>query len=164
MTPRILLVDPRPQYVRRLQIGLADVANVQTSTDFRSARAIILSDPPNILVTNLRLQAYNGLHLVHLTALLETGTRSIVFADTPEPWLMREVQASGAFFERSATLPTALASYIGALLPSHERRDVTVPNRRRVFRGGRRSIDLATLQDLPLASDLPGAIDDLEKT
>src|SRR5262249_23141653 len=97
MTPRILLVDPRPQYVRRLQIGLADVANVQTSTDFRSARAIILSDPPNILVTNLRLQAYNGLHLVHLTALLETGTRSIVFADTPEPWLMREVQASGAF-------------------------------------------------------------------
>ena len=34
--------------------------------DFSTARERLLNQPPDLLVTNVRLHEYNGLHLVHL--------------------------------------------------------------------------------------------------
>ena len=77
---------------------------------------------PTCSITNLRLEAYNGLHLVHLAA--ATRTRCIVFSTHDDLGLARDAQAAGAFFELPARLPQVLESYVNATLPHHDRRDI----------------------------------------
>lgn len=140
MPPDVLLVDPNVGgLLPTVQHALEGVAVVEPCAEFRVARARVLSKPPDILVTNLQLEDYNGLHLVLLAARL--GTRCIVYAAKDDLVLAREAQAFGAFYERLARLPSALRSYVVAALPQRDRRDVTVLDRRSSFRGGRRSTD-----------------------
>jgi len=135
----ILIVDPDPKGLRAVQAALQLVAGVEACTDFRDARTRLLTQPPDLLITNLRLQAYNGLHLVHLAA--GTRTRCIVYSTQDDLILGREVQAAGAFFEHRFRLPLVLQSYVNAALPRHDRRDLTILDRRAAFRGGRRCRD-----------------------
>lgn len=136
----ILVVDPEADRLRAAQEALRPIADVVACSDFRAARAQLLARPPDLLVTNLRLQAYNGLHLVHLTG--GTRTRSIVYGTYDDRILAKEVQAAGAFYEHSQRLPRALASYVYAVLPTLDRRDPGVIDRRRTLRGGRRCTEL----------------------
>jgi hypothetical protein len=138
----ILLVDPDLDALRAAQSTLRFVADVEVSSTFAAARVRVLSNPPDLLVTNLRLRAYNGLHLVHMAA---ARTRCIVYSDHDDLMLAREVQAAGAFYERSRRLSRALAAYVHATLPPLDRRNLTVLDRRQMFRGGRRSADLCIL-------------------
>ena len=135
-----LLVDPeiRGRSLGPVEAALRLVANVDVCTDFRSARARLLHQPPDLLITNLRLEAYNGLHLVLLAA--TTRTRCIVFSSPDDLGLAHEVQAAGAFFELSARLPEVLESYVNATLPLHDRRNITMLGRL-PLRGGRRCTD-----------------------
>lgn len=136
----ILLVDSDPKGLRAVQAALRLVADIEAFTDFRDARTRLLDQPPDLLVTNLRLQEYNGLHLVHLAA--GTHTRCIVYSTDDDLILGREVQAAGAFFEHPLRLPLVLKSYVNATLPDRDRRDLTMLDRRLAFRGGRRCRDL----------------------
>ena len=138
----ILLVDPDPEGLRPVQAALRLVADVQVCSDFREARARLLNQPPDLLITNLRLRAYNGLHLVHLAA--GTETRCIVYSTYDDLVLAREIQAAGAFFEHPFRLPLVLQSYVNATLPRQDRRNLTALNRRRAFRGGRRCSDVSS--------------------
>ena len=142
--PQILLVDPDRNGLLAVQAALRLVADVETCSDFRAARTRLFIQPPDLLVTNLRLQANNGLHLVYLAA--GTHTRCIVYAPHDDLILAREAQAAGAFYERLLRLPQALPSYVNATLPDHDRRDLTVLDRRLKFRGGRRCTDLQLSQ------------------
>jgi ActR/RegA family two-component response regulator len=135
-----MLVD---RLLSAIQRAVGDVAEVEPCAEFRRARARLLTKPPDFLVTNLRLEAYNGLHLVLLAA--GTGTRCIVYAANDDIVLAREAQNLGAFYERLERLPFALRTYVTALLPQRDRRDVAVLDRRLIFRGGRRSTDLSAL-------------------
>src|SRR5687768_3902582 len=62
----ILVVDPGVDRLRAARAALRLVADVEACSEFRAARARLLARPPDLLVTNVRLQNYNGLHLVHL--------------------------------------------------------------------------------------------------
>ena len=135
----VLLVDSNASSLRGVQHALRLVADVEACSDFQTARLRLLVHPPDLLVTNLRLQAYNGLHLVHLAAGMPT--RCIAFGDEDDLVLAREVQAAGAFYERSKRLLHALTSYVRATLPPQDRRRPTVLDRRQILRGGRRSTD-----------------------
>jgi len=137
----ILLVDPDPEGLRQVQAALRLVADVEVCSDFREARARLLNQPPDLLITNLRLLAYNGLHLVHLAA--GTETRCIVYSTYDDLVLAREVQAAGAFFEHPFRLPLVLQSYVNATLPGQDRRNLTALDRRLAFRGGRRCSDVS---------------------
>jgi hypothetical protein len=139
----ILLVDPDPHGLRSVEAALRSVvgvAGVDACTEFRDARAHLLTQPPDLLITNLRLRAYNGLHLVHLTT--GTRTRCVVYSTYDDLMLAREVQATGAFFEHPLRLPLVLHSYVNATLPRRDRRDLTTFDRRSAFRGGRRCSDV----------------------
>ena len=138
----ILLVDPDPNELRAVQAALRLVADVEACTEFRTARTRLLTQPPDLLITNLRIQAYNGLHLVHLAA--GTHTRCIVYSTYDDLVLAREAQAAGAFFEHPFRLPLVLQSYVNATLPRHDRRDLTTLDRRTAFRGGRRCSDVCS--------------------
>ena len=133
----ILLVDPEVGGVGAVEAALGLAADIEICTNFQTARARLLQRPPDLLITNLRLEAYNGLHLVLLAA--RTRTRCIVFSTHEDLGMAREVQAAGAFFELSDRLPQVLESYVNATLPQHDRRDVA--KLAEPLRGGRRCTD-----------------------
>jgi CheY-like chemotaxis protein len=134
---RALLVDTDVTGVAAVEAALRLVAHVEVCTDFRNARARLLQQPPDLLITNLRLEAYNGLHLVLLAA--ATRTRCIVFSTPQDIGLARQVQAAGAFFEFPVRLTQVVESYVNATLPQHDRRDIA--KLRQPLRGGRRCTD-----------------------
>ena len=143
MAKDILLVDPNiSELLPAVRHALGSAAQVEGCEEFRAARARLLSNPPDLLVTNLRLQDYNGLHLVILSP---SATRCIVYALEDDLVLAREAQGAGAFYERQRRLPFAISSYLHTILPPRDRRDLRVLDRRRSFRGGRRGTDLEDL-------------------
>ena len=97
--------------------------------------------PFAFVVTNLRLNAYNGLHLVILAAATDSPPRSVVYTDRRELVMARDVQRAGAFYETGECLPVTLAAYFHGTLPPADRRDPSEPERRANVRGGRRSWD-----------------------
>lgn len=153
MRQRVLLVDLRAYYAQRLILGWTDLASVESCSDFKRARQLLLGDPPDLLVTNLRLGVYNGLHLVYVSALSRTGVRAIVYSDTADQWALREIRSAGAFFERGVTLPHALPAYLDASLPPVDRRGM-VADRRKLFRGGRRAVDVPMAGTRPRPSTI----------
>ena len=93
----------------------------------------------DLLVTRIRLEAYNGLHLVHLAKLMGKPTKAIAYDEGTT--LAKDVRAAGAFFELAVRMPIALPSYIEAALPSVDRRAPGRSDRRSHPRGGRRAWD-----------------------
>jgi DNA-binding NtrC family response regulator len=138
----LLVVEPDATLGQRLQSRCERIARATLCRDFLSARSQLLAAAPDLLVTNLRLEEYNGLHLV-LLASADPVTRSIVHTDRPDPYLIREAQAIGAFFERTERLTHSLISYLQLPLPQKDRRDADRFDRRTAFRGGRRAADVA---------------------
>jgi DNA-binding NtrC family response regulator len=142
MLPLVLLVEPNSTTSVVLQRALAPLAHVVASSGFKHARDILRERTPDLLITNLRLAAYNGLHLV-LTASPET--RSVVYSTAGlDPMLAVEAQRQAAFYESGTRLLAALPAYVRALLPTRDRRDVVVFDRRWLSRGGRRASDGST--------------------
>jgi len=134
----VLIVDPDPRLRRAAQEALPFVAVVAVCSNFRDARARLVADRPDLLVTNIRLDAHNGLHLVHLAT---AQTLCLVYGTDEDLPLAREAQAAGAFFVRPLRLAEAMRSFVVAELPTRDRRDPNVVDRRASFRGGRRTID-----------------------
>ena len=140
---RLLLVEPDAKVGQSLRLTCDRIARATVCHDFLSARSQLLAAAPDLLVTNLRLGEYNGLHLVLLASSDRARTRSIIYSDRPDAFLIREAQALGAFFERADRLPYSLVGYLRFALPERDRRDSPQYDRRAAFRGGRRCADVA---------------------
>lgn len=138
---QLLLAEPDPALSREILAACGELIEITACRDFPSARAQLVRNPPRILVTNLRLADYNGLHLVFLGRTARPSMRCVVHTDRPDVYLLQEAQAHGAFVERSDRLPRAIAAYVRGALPFRDRRTVEHYDRRTVFRGGRRSAD-----------------------
>jgi hypothetical protein len=143
----ILLVETNDIARRRLEAAAASVAQVESHQCFATARARLCRAPFDLLITNVRLGAYNGLHLVYLGSPGQGAPYSIVYSDERNPGLAREIQRAGAFYEVGVRLPVTLAAYVTGPLPDHDRRDPIITDRRRRFRGGRRGWDLHHAQN-----------------
>ena len=143
MTPRVLLVDPHRDQLSQLARVLSEVAEIIPIEDFLSARREILKNPPELVVTNLRLGPYNGIHLVFLAN--SSHTRCLVYAQPHDVVLARQVQAAGAFYFRLEQLPFVLPAFLHLGVPVRDHRDPAVLDRRKTFRGGRRSTDVRAL-------------------
>lgn len=139
---RVLIVEP--ETILRLQ--MRDVAASRGTVDAESgvptARHRLLGIPYDWLVTNIRLHAYNGLHLAYLAKVTRLPTRILVYGDAADLLLAREAQHLGAFYESRASIAKSLAGYLTSPLPPNDRRDVAAHDRRGAFRGGRRSADV----------------------
>lgn len=142
---RLLLAEPDAALSRSLAAACGDLVQTTVFRDFPSARGHLIRTPPDVLVTNLRLADYNGLHLVLLARAGQPAVRSIIHSDRPDLYLVREAQAAGAFFERTERLAHAICSYLRGPLPDADRRDPTHVDRRAAFRGGRRAADQPVL-------------------
>ncbi len=143
--PSVLIVEPDAFISRRLKEACGRFARVTTCPDFPSGRERLMVDQPNFLITNLRLNEYNGLHLLFLTHSEERTTHCILHTSRPDFSLVVEAQRLGAVFEWTDRLPYALHQYLQTPWPGADRRTPHRIDRRRIFRGGRRAPDVAQL-------------------
>jgi hypothetical protein len=142
MFRRVLLVDPQaqPDWISGLRDTVRDVAVLTVVDSYHAALNHLNSAPPDVLFTNVRLAAYNGIHLAWMAAPI--GVRTIVYAEEHDALLAREAQEAGAFYTRLTDLRESFRDLIAEALPDRDRRDASVPDRRHIRRGGRRSNDL----------------------
>ena len=138
---RILLVEPAAAARAILHTAASTFAYVESHAQFETARARVLLALFDFLVTNVRLGDYNGLHLVYLRSPARGVPCAIVYSDERDPGLAREAQRAGAFYEVVTCLPVTLRAYVTGVLPVRDRRGLAIPDRRGLFRGGRRSWD-----------------------
>jgi DNA-binding response OmpR family regulator len=143
MLKHILLVEPDLDRLLGLKRVLDSLVDATAVSDFASARTVLREQRPDLLVANLRLHDYNGIHL----ALSVNGspTRCVVYAKDHDLLLARQAQAHGALYLRLEQLPFALPALVRAVVPRHDRRNPAVVDRRLVCRHGRRSTDLPVL-------------------
>lgn len=146
MLHRALLVDPDPDRIDALRRWIGNAVALTTCGTFRAARQQLLATRPALLITNIRLGSYNGLHLVYLATLADLDTRCVVYDEPADFHLIREAQRIGAFYERTSRLAFAVPSYFLTTLPDRDRRDACRVDRRGLFRGGRRATDLTPEQ------------------
>jgi DNA-binding NtrC family response regulator len=137
----VLFVHPDLRVQQTAHAVLQDVASLTVCSTFADARAQLSEKAPDLLVTGIRLQAHNGVHLAYLAAQQRRSIRCVVFAGDEDRALARDVLAANAFFVRTQWLEIALRSYVTATLPLRDRRNPDVTDRRRERRGGRRSTD-----------------------
>jgi len=136
----VLLVESNRRVSDIIQDSLYPLAQVYRHFEFESARRRLGTVRFDFVVTNLRLGAFNGLHLAYAVKAV-AATRCIVYTESREPALAQDVRRAGAFYEVADRLPVTLPAYLVGTLPSTDRRDPAVPDRRSPFRGGRRSWD-----------------------
>ena len=137
----VLLAEPDDDIASRLAASLQGVHDVRRCGTFHEAREQLQRQPPDLLVSNLRLCEYNGLQLVYLMTIARAPTRAIVYTIQVEPALARDIQRAGAFYDTADCLEVSLRTYLGTPLPPSDRRN---PQRREI-RGkpaGRRLTDL----------------------
>ena len=91
---------------------------VKTCDNFGEAKQRILADSPPVLVVDVRLEGFNGIHLALLARQQNPATRIVVLSGFDDPVLRRDAIAIGAPYLlkplNSAELLAAIASGGGA--------------------------------------------------
>jgi hypothetical protein len=99
---------------------------------------------PDFLIANVRLGAFNGLHLAHLAQQLGLKTRCILYGLVTDIGLAREAGAVGAWFEPACTLLPGLSEHVRSASTS----DLTV-RPVSLSESTRRSADRASIHPAP---------------
>ncbi len=95
MSARILAVDGDPDRLAWLVEVLEGAGHrVSAAATFESARRLLKSEKYDALVTNLRLQAYNGLHLVFFSQ-MSGPMPAVMLAEVPDEASQREAEELG---------------------------------------------------------------------
>jgi DNA-binding NtrC family response regulator len=142
-----VIVDPNEKVISRLR-AIAEGANYRVFgfDGFEAARDHLQQGHAiSTLIANVRLGQYNGIHLVYLGKLHHPDIRALVYGRPHDAVLAREAQRAAAFYQRQGLMMLSLGSFLRAGLPSQDRRTVSEIDRRAIFRGGRRTTDVATL-------------------
>jgi DNA-binding NtrC family response regulator len=142
---RVLLVEPDSGLRARLRDAAARLAYLDAQGAAPLAKAHLLAHQYDWLVTNVRLEAYNGLHLAYLARSKSPSARILIYGSEVDLALAREAQGLGAFYESRLCIARSLGAYLRGTLPSRDRRDLGRRSRRGVFRGGRRCTDITPL-------------------
>jgi DNA-binding NarL/FixJ family response regulator len=138
----VLLVEPDDFTRDTLRDAMSPLAFVECHRSFETARARLRVATFDFMVTNLRLGAYNGLHLVYTGASGPESPKAVVYSDKFDASVAREVQRAGAFYETSSYLPITLAAYLTASLPTRDRRDPAIYQPGALLPSGQRSSDV----------------------
>ena len=114
---QILAVDGGDQLLASQCARLREAGHdVTQRSTFETARQILLSDRCHIdlLITNLRLKAYNGLHLVSYTQVFCTNTAAIVVDSVADSLNEHEAHRLGAEYLSSSAQSDQLDALVNA--------------------------------------------------
>lgn len=136
---KLLIVDDDPATRFGLSEFLHDAGFDCTGVGtFEEARSRLRSSALDLLITDIRLDAYNGLQLVinrppNVQAIVITGFADVV--------LESEATRSGARYVRKPVQPGELLELVRQMLSAPAGRRSHRTERRRTTRGGRRQSD-----------------------
>ena len=83
---------------------------------FEAARHLLQTQPCDVLITDLRLAAYNGLHLVLLSQAVNPAALAVVLAEASDASSGGEAQRLGARYVSKASAPESLVELVGTML------------------------------------------------
>jgi DNA-binding NtrC family response regulator len=90
--------EPGPDALRTRELLETSGFGVRVACSFDEAKRMIAEDPPDVLVTDLRLGAYNGLHLVLRTRVDHPRLASVVVSPFADAALANEAARQNAVF------------------------------------------------------------------
>ena len=98
--PSILIVDDDPRVLDALERALkqAGLREVVALVTFDDARRALRAGRFDVLITDVRLGAFNGLQLAVLAHDQNPGIQLIVFSGFDDPVLRREAEGLGAVY------------------------------------------------------------------
>jgi DNA-binding NtrC family response regulator len=116
--PTLLLVDDDAATLDGLSVWLANEGfSVVACSTFAQARAQITSRPIAALITDIRLEEFNGLHLVQLARSLQPHARLVVFSGFADPVLEAEAEMAGATWLLKPIRLEQLGEHLAGLSP-----------------------------------------------
>jgi DNA-binding NtrC family response regulator len=111
-----LVVEPSVAEALFLVSSLSDLGfQVAVSDNFRDARAQLMSAPA-LLVTELRLGEYNGLHLVFRANSIRSDMAAIIRTQIADPLLQLEAERMRATFLLKTTSPEEFRAAVSRTL------------------------------------------------
>jgi len=122
---RVLIVDDDADWLAAAVESFSNAGYVaRGAATFPSARQILESFGPDLLVTDIRLREYNGLYLLVRAPTNHPKPASLVISGFEDPVLMREAKLHGAydFLVKPVDLKTLLAKAAEALAARNKRR------------------------------------------
>src|SRR5713226_921121 len=96
---RVLVVDDDQSFLRMIeQMLIAGGYAVELCSSFEAAKQRLTLSPPDVLLTDVRLGAFNGLQLVILAKELSPSTIAIVMSAYDDVALRKEASHCGASY------------------------------------------------------------------
>jgi DNA-binding response OmpR family regulator len=131
MPHTVLIADTDPSAL----MGAARVASelgclVTTVSSFEEAKKRLALAPPDLLIADVRLGAYNGLHLAIRARAEHPDLVAIITHTVPDPVLEREAAAQGAVYFIKPISVEGLLSIMAELLAGRASQDGTAIPRR----------------------------------
>ena len=83
---------------------------------FEAGRRLLHTEWFNLLITDIRLAAYNGLHLVFHSRVLNPAASAIVLAAIPDVANENETRRLGAHYVSGPVEPQSLIALVGTVL------------------------------------------------
>jgi two-component system response regulator YesN len=121
---RVLLVDDEPGLLEALRLALTRAGcEVTACRTFDDAREKLLTEDFDVLVTDVRLGAFNGIQLAVIARNQMRDMRIIVFSGFDDPVLKEEITSLGAKFLLKPVTAEGLLNEIANCEPGR------VPNR-----------------------------------
>lgn len=128
MAHKILIVDDHPATREGLARLLTDAGyDIVTSNNVPSALQLLAESPPDLLITDVRLDMYNGLHLI---AMAPNPIPAIVLTGFADPSIEADARRLGAEYLVKPVAPAALLELIGRKLATAHQRGVFIQTRR----------------------------------
>lgn len=111
----ILIVDDDPQVLDALNLAFTDAGErgVSACGTFEKAKQALRSHPFDVLITDVRLGAFNGLQLAVLARDLYPEIQLIVFSGFDDPVLKEEAYRIGALYLVKPVTARTLLNLIG---------------------------------------------------
>jgi DNA-binding NtrC family response regulator len=115
--PTILIVEGDPALLTLWSETMANAGyEVTTALSFEEARRSMVTSVPDVLLTDIRLGAYNGLQLVIRARAANPRLRAIVVTGHPDVVVQREAERLGAVHvEKPLDMKVLLELVAGAL-------------------------------------------------
>jgi DNA-binding NtrC family response regulator len=99
MSRRVLIVDDQEDVLRTLAALVSHGGyEVETCSRFEAARHLIAENPPDVLITDVRLGAFNGLQLVLHMRQVKPDSPVVVLSAWDDAVIRQEAERAGARF------------------------------------------------------------------
>jgi two-component system response regulator RegA len=109
----IVLVDDDPAVAAAFRAMLESHGiDVTTWSSFESAKQHIEQHPPDVLITDVRLGAFNGLQLAIIVKARRPNARVLVISGFDDPVLRAEAHRVGAVFQLKPISGTDLVDFV----------------------------------------------------